>query len=182
MPTIPELYSSLKSKKGFTLIELLVVISIIAILITLVTATLTTAQAKARDSQRKTDLDALQKAMEIYKSDTKGAAKYPSNIYAEIGTSGLLTLEYGKYIKDTPTDPSIVDAGADLDYFYVPYKSDITSTCTSGANEVRDISSCQNYILVACLENNNDSNADSSTDSRCTTISSDLGSYTLNAP
>src|SRR3990167_11225741 len=67
-----------KVKRGFTLIELLVVISIIAILITIIVATFGTTPQKARDSRRKTDLDAFKKALELYQGDTRGAAWYPA--------------------------------------------------------------------------------------------------------
>ncbi|MCM8787830.1 MAG: prepilin-type N-terminal cleavage/methylation domain-containing protein [Candidatus Omnitrophica bacterium] len=58
----------LKFKKGFTLLELLVVISIIGILIAVGVASYSTAQKKSRDSRRKSDLKAIQNAMEQYYS------------------------------------------------------------------------------------------------------------------
>src|SRR4030067_3465886 len=63
---------------GFTLIELLVVIAIIGILASFAFASFTSAQAKGRDSRRKADLDAIVKALELYKSDSTGAKYYPS--------------------------------------------------------------------------------------------------------
>lgn len=53
-------------KHGFTLIELLVVIAIIGILTTMVTASFTAAQRRARDTARKSDLKAIQQALELY--------------------------------------------------------------------------------------------------------------------
>lgn len=53
-------------KKGFTLIELLVVISIIAVLSTIGVTTYLGVQSKARDSIRKSDLNKLAIALELY--------------------------------------------------------------------------------------------------------------------
>lgn len=55
-----------KMKKGFTLVELLVVISIIGILAGIVLVGLRTMRAKAKDTQRKTDLAGISRALEGY--------------------------------------------------------------------------------------------------------------------
>ncbi len=55
-------------KNGFTLMELLVVISIIAILISIGLTSFSTAQKKARDSKRKSDIKEVQNALEQYYS------------------------------------------------------------------------------------------------------------------
>lgn len=169
---------------GFTLIELLVVISIIAILITVIVATFGTTQKKARDSNRKTDLDAIKKALELFKSDTKGAAKYPDSIYASIdgGPNDLLTLEYAKYIKETPTDPSIVTVNGGQ-YIYTPNDGS-GGACSGGGNTTTAASdgSCVDYTLTACLENTNDSDADNPAVTACSTSPNDYASYTITAP
>src|SRR3989344_9590535 len=54
------------NQKGFTLIELLVVITIIALLIGAATVSYTKVQQKGRDTKRKSDLKAIQQALEIY--------------------------------------------------------------------------------------------------------------------
>lgn len=51
-------------KKGFTLLELLVVIGIISILVTMAVSSYSTAQKKARDARRQSDLKTAQQAME----------------------------------------------------------------------------------------------------------------------
>src|SRR3989338_10013359 len=53
-------------KFGFTLMELLVVISIIAILITVGLTSFSTAQKKARDTKRKSDIKEVQTSLEQY--------------------------------------------------------------------------------------------------------------------
>lgn len=55
-------------KKGFTLLEMLIVIGIIAILVALGASSYSTAQRKARDSKRKSDLKMVQNAYEQYYS------------------------------------------------------------------------------------------------------------------
>lgn len=67
--------------KGFTLIELLIVITIIAILVGAGTVSWTNAQVKGRDSRRKTDLKAVQQALELY---NQANGKYPSSSSGQI--------------------------------------------------------------------------------------------------
>lgn len=65
-----------KNKKGFTLIELLVVISIIGTLAGLVLVSMGGARAKARDAQRKSNINALVKATQLYGVDHND--RYPA--------------------------------------------------------------------------------------------------------
>ena len=64
------------NKKGFTLIELMVAISIVAILAVIGYTLLTTAQANARDTKRKQDIDAISSALEIKFNGNAGT--YPA--------------------------------------------------------------------------------------------------------
>jgi prepilin-type N-terminal cleavage/methylation domain-containing protein len=64
-----------KSTSGFTIVELLIVIVVIGILAALVIVTYNGIQQKARDTERKTDIKALQGHMEAYWADQ---AKYPT--------------------------------------------------------------------------------------------------------
>lgn len=57
---------SLKNKKGFTIVELLIVIVVIGILATLVIVTFTGIQQKGRNSQRQTDINAVDSHVEAY--------------------------------------------------------------------------------------------------------------------
>ena len=54
-------------KKGFTLIELLVVISIISLLSSIVFSSLQVARSEARDANRRSDVNALRNAFELYR-------------------------------------------------------------------------------------------------------------------
>ncbi|MFC1632648.1 type II secretion system protein [Patescibacteria group bacterium] len=84
-----------KSQKGFTLIELLIVIAIIGILAAVILIALAGARQRARDAARKSDVDSIQNAVELYASDT---GKYPA------GLVDVATTEY--FAGGTlPTDP-----------------------------------------------------------------------------
>lgn len=64
------MFKTLKSvQKGFTIIELLIVIAIIAILAGLVLTGFQGTQAKARDSERTTDMDSLYKKLEEFHNE-----------------------------------------------------------------------------------------------------------------
>jgi prepilin-type N-terminal cleavage/methylation domain-containing protein len=61
-----------KSEKGFTIVELLIVIVVIAILATLVIVQFTNIQARARDTEKKSDMRAIQsKIAEYYAIQSK---------------------------------------------------------------------------------------------------------------
>ncbi len=68
---------TLKNSKGFTIIELLIVIAIIVILAGLVLNNFQGAQAKARDTQRITDINTLHSKLEERYNEQGG---YPSTL------------------------------------------------------------------------------------------------------
>ena len=101
-------------RRGFTLIELLVVISIIGILATLVVANYNSARLRARDVERKSDLNQMKKSLRLYYNDL--------NLYPETGTGDKIkacdnpattTFDWGEqficgtmvYMKVLPEDP-----------------------------------------------------------------------------
>mgnify|MGYP006267341727 CR=1 FL=1 len=113
-------FSGMRSQsRGFTLIELLVAITIISILATIGLRTFLGAQAKSRDAKRKSDLAAIQKAMELYYND---CGTYPTtigdgdiigcgssgscNVGAEVCTPGEEWIRNGvTYMQELPSDP-----------------------------------------------------------------------------
>ena len=84
------------NKKGFTFVELLVVITIIALLSTAAVVSYRSANKKARDNKRKSDLEQVRAALEMYRADE---GVYPSGNWASM-ISGL-----SSYMNETPTDP-----------------------------------------------------------------------------
>lgn len=112
----------LLSSKGFTLIELLIVISIIVILIAIGAVSYTTAQQKARNGQRQSDLQKISAALEEFFADYH---EYPSTQALMKscleGTScsisaGSLPPTLNVYLRNVPTDPQVTST----DYVYVP--------------------------------------------------------------
>lgn len=97
---------------GFTMIELLIVIVILGILMAVGLGNFTNSQRKARDSQRKTDLVNIAKALEVYYNDKGG---YPVSLGS---STGILTMNWGTafydpavgtsslYMNVLPADPS----------------------------------------------------------------------------
>lgn len=85
--------------KGFTLVELLVVMSIIALLLTIGLSFYGNAQRATRDAKRRGDLDAIRKAVEVYRTEhntytpsttfpcNSGNGDYPFS-HAVYGTQG----------------------------------------------------------------------------------------------
>ncbi len=58
-----------QAQKGFTIVELLIVIVVIGILATLVIVTFTGIQQKARNSQRQTDINAIDSHVEAFQAE-----------------------------------------------------------------------------------------------------------------
>jgi len=89
-----------RTKSGFTLIELIVVVSIIGLLSTIGITGFQSVTRSGRDALRKTDLEQLRSALEIYKSEEN---HYP----AEVDCSAEVEL-VPNYIDPWPVDPKPV--------------------------------------------------------------------------
>lgn len=126
-----------KRNLGFTLIELLVVISIIGVLATLVISNVSGVRERARDAERKSDLKAIQQALEMYKHN-QSKPVYPPT------ASWKTDLVNGEYLADSPLDPkcTTTDCTEWLNYSYALGADTLT------------------YTLVACLENASDAQRD----------------------
>lgn len=135
---------SLKNRsKGFTIVELLIVIVVIAILATLVIVTFTGIQQKARDSQRQTDINAIDSHLEAYYA-TNG--KYPLLTDLNSGTfrsSYMRGLDAQALV--SPKGATITgsdSSGTQEAYGYVPTPTGCDNTTTD----------CTGFKLTAQLE------------------------------
>ena len=123
--------------KAFTLIELLVVIFIIALLASLILVNMAQSRKKGRDAKRKADLAIIQQGLEMYYSENHS---YPVAIFGN-GIPDTGTHKLSQYI-NIPTDPM---TGTTKPYKYY------------GCNSVATIGPAKHYVLIAQLENKEDS-------------------------
>lgn len=162
-----KIYYSKVKRSGFTLTELMIVITIIAILSAIGFSSYTNAQKIGRDSRRKSDLKAIQTALELYYQQNGTYVTLSSPAYSTDSTWGSAPVflggsSYTNYINQMPKDPLDPSTNNRYDYF-----SSTSST----------------YYLCATLEspNTSDSNYYSGTD--CLNFGSNTaGNYQLKNP
>jgi prepilin-type N-terminal cleavage/methylation domain-containing protein len=138
---------SLKKQKGFTIVELLIVIVVIGILATLVIVTFAGIQQKGRNSQRQTDVNALQSHVEAYYASQ---GKYPTlanlndTTWRSTNTQGLdpAALADPKNAA-TQTLVGAVPAAGTFSYAYEA----TPANCDNAAN-----GDCTGYTLTAHME------------------------------
>lgn len=113
-------------QKGFTIVELLIVIVVIAILAAITTVAYNGMQQRARDTDRTSDVMAIQKALELYRVD--------NGVYPSVGTDNigynvttLASALVPTYMSAIPSDPS----PSAMNYQYV------RGAATSGAYGIR---------------------------------------------
>ena len=138
-------------QKGFTLVELHVVIGIIATLTAMATFNFNQSRLRARDVQRKSDVKAIESALELYKNDHAQSFPPIAEVRpqpADIDQSGFLNdaLIGGTYTKVAFSDPKETSKkGSWMQYKY---------------EYVNPIS----YFLYVCMENPSDPIFDSVSD------------------
>jgi len=130
--------------RAFTLIELLIVITIIGILAVALIPRIAGGPARARDAQRKTDLNQLAEALEFYANDNGGS--YPSLSGGTFVCTNFVTA-FSTYMTTVPSDPSGVGVSSGAkncktNYTYMPLSANGSSTPNG-------------YLLLAKLENEN---------------------------
>lgn len=100
-----------KKRNGFTLVELLVTISILGVLMAIALVSFRGAQVVARDTQRKTELEEIRSALEVYRTDY-GTYPETDNLESELTPDYLPTL---------PVDPRPADYTYDYDSAGITY-------------------------------------------------------------
>ena len=149
--------NSLKKMKGFTIVELLIVIVVIGILATLVIVTFTGVQEKARDSQRQTDINALDSHLAAFYA-TYGA--YPTVAQLQAGTwvsTYMKGLDPAALLAPNSTTPISAAASTKDKYQYAPTEDDGTTACSGGDTTTTGTSPnvdtlCTKFTLRAVLE------------------------------
>lgn len=117
-----------RNESGFTIVELLIVIVVIGILAALVLNTFSGIQERARDTERRTDINSLATQLEVYYADNGG---YPdgATVGFTVDTTNLPGLD-AEALNDpngnalnVGSDP---DSATDNQYHYNP------TSCTAG--------------------------------------------------
>jgi type II secretion system protein G len=134
------------NKRGFTIVELLVVIVVIAILAAITIVAYNGVQQRGRDSNRKSSVAAIQKALELYHIDNGGYPTCTANVtYVPGGarnacytdSAGFIGSLVPKYIQKVPQDPT---GTGDFRFYYVFGSKKSTDT-------VYLASSDDNYVI-----------------------------------
>ena len=142
-------FTRYQTAPGFTLIELLIVIAIIGILSAMIFPNYMGARERARDTQRKSDLAQIQKALELYKMDQTNSS-FPTTITFGAQWANGTTI----YMNSVPDDPLHGQDGT-RNYKY--------------ARSIGGVPGTLIYTLCACIENSADS--DTVHVANCTTVS-----------
>jgi prepilin-type N-terminal cleavage/methylation domain-containing protein len=147
--------SSLKkvTQKGFTIVELLIVIVVIGILAALVITTYNGIQQKGRNTERTTDLKAVQSQLEAfyaqntsYPDSTQLGSTSANNVtFIQANMKGL-DKEALRDPKATAGDFSLGTSAAANKYSYSVTQADGTTACTAAAGD------CAKYVLTAVPE------------------------------
>jgi prepilin-type N-terminal cleavage/methylation domain-containing protein len=137
-----------KRQSGFTIVELLIVIVVIGILATLVIVTFTGIQQKARDSQRQTDIQALDSHLESYYAQN---GSYPSlAVLTTTGWTGANMKGLDPAALVDPKGGTIAATAAADHYGYAPKAGG--AACTDSGSGTTSTSNCDSFTLTANLE------------------------------
>ncbi len=133
-------------RRGFTLIELLVVIAIIGLLSSVVLASLNTARAKARDTQRLQSLVQIRNALFFYMVDNGGA--FPAAANTQSGDwSAAFKTALAPYMPTIPVDP-VLNQGAPGWQFFGFMTCDATGASCAWLNNPQTGTACAGKTIL----------------------------------
>jgi len=135
------------NSKGFTIVELLIVIVVIGILALLVITTYSGIQAKARNSQRQTDVQSIQTQLEAFYSQN---GYYPS--LGDMNSTSWLGTNMKSLDKDALIDPSNPSNSQTLASSPTAKQYSYAVTNSSDASCETDDTTCAKYTLTATYE------------------------------
>ncbi len=141
-------------KRGFTILELIVVMTIMGLILTVGLSSYFNSLSRSRDGKRKSDIKAIQVALELYHEKNHEYPKAAADKWFK-STDSLLWIPglTSEYIRQMPIDP--LNNGGDAPetgppfnfaYYYYSYKS--PTYCDQNGGDF--------YILTTRLENQND--------------------------
>ena len=138
----------MKSKSGFTIVELLIVIVVIAILAAITIVAYNGIQQRARDAERQTEMQSIEKALALYFIDNGGYPTCSNTTYvpgAAVGGCSIVLITSSlvpKYLTAMPADP--FNSGNDKYMYAFGYRKTGATTYTGDASN--------NYITGMHLE------------------------------
>lgn len=125
--------------KGFTLIEILIVVSLLGLLLTVILFATNSSNAKARDTERLSNVKEVEKALTMYQLEhgsypVSSGGDWVGNAsdwggYSDTGPSGYIPNLAPKYISKLPVDPKQENNKGYLyksngnEYFFLAYKT-----------------------------------------------------------
>lgn len=129
-------------KRGFTLVELLVVIGLLGILSAVGLASYTASMRNSRDARRKTDLETIRQALEMYKSDN---GSYPAGAG---NTETTIKATLSSYISavNFPKDPQ---SSSNRIYYYNRATATTFYLCAYSEKNGSTVNECRNPAGVA---------------------------------
>jgi len=150
-----------RKNQGFTIVELLIVIVVIGILVGLVYVTFTGVTQKRRNSERQTDIGALNAHIEAFYAQTDN---YPT--FAQLNDASWRGTNMKGLNPDALVDPkggtiTSTPPGANtFHYSYTPTQSSggSATACSSADVDTND-TACDTYTLQANLEGSTQPNA-----------------------
>lgn len=105
-----------KKESGFTFIELLVSVTIILVISSIAVVSFQSANKRARDDRRKSDLEKTRAALELYRLDNDD---YPIGDWPAM----MAVLTADDYLNEAPTDPK------GYSYYYLSSDGDNYQIC-----------------------------------------------------
>ena len=138
-----------KRQSGFTIVELLIVIVVIGILATLVIVTFTGIQQKARNSQRQTDINALDSHLEAYYAQN---GVYPS--IGQMNDSSWVSANMKGLDPEALKDPkgSAQTLAATTSSTEYGYAAKAGASACPDPSTLTDLATCDSFTLTATLE------------------------------